>query len=354
MTLLSSPTQHLQSTQPGQATPASPPGRPGLSLAGQRIRHPRIAAAIEECRLMLAAGGSANLLLLCGPTGVGKTTLGDFLVETELKAEAEALAAQAGCLPAIRVEAPASGEREFSWRLFYQRILHALEGELDAPRTAYGIDPASGRLVRPAGGQSNRLSGLRTAVERSLRHRGTRFIVVDEAAHLMRQCPPARLEQQLDTLKSLSNEYGVQWVLLGSYDLYDLMTLSGQLARRAHVVHFGRYREDRADDVRAFRGCLKSLGQGLPALKDVDLLRYAEVFQQNTLGCVGTLRSVLQRLELLVAGRGWSEEVLRTALLTEAQVTQILREIVEGEARIAPGLTRTLAVPRAAPARKVA
>lgn len=311
-------------------------------MAGLRIRHPHVASTMEECHLMLEAGGNANLILLCGPTGVGKSTLGEFLVEAELKRQSEAMSANPGYVPAIYIEAPASGEKEFSWRLFYQRILDALEGELDAPRTAYGIDPVTGRLVRPAGAQANRLSGLRTAVERSLRSRATRFIVVDEAANIMRNCPPRRLEQQFDTLKSLSNEYGVQWILLGSYDLFELVSLSGQLARRTHVIHFARYREDVPEDVRVFRGCLKKLGEGMPALKEVDLLRYAEVFQQNTLGCVGTLRTVLKRLDLMVAEKGWSEDQLCRALLTEAQVTQILREIVEGEERIAPGLKRNL------------
>lgn len=333
---------------------ANHPINGAATSVGQRIRHPRIAGSIDECQLMLTAGSSANLILICGPTGVGKSTLGDFLVETELKNQANAMAINPGLIPAIRVEAPASGERDFSWRLFYQRILSALEGELDAPRTAYGVDPATGRVIRPLGPQNNRLSGLRTAVERSLRNRGTRFIVVDEAAHMMRQCHPTRLEQQLDTLKSLSNEYGVQWILLGSYDLFELVSLSGQLARRTHVIHFGRYREDVAEDIRSFRGCLKMLGDGMPALQGIDLVRYAEVFHQNTLGCVGTLKTVLTRLDRLVAENGWSEEILRRALLTEAQVTQILREIVEGEERIAPGLKRNLFTAQSATSRRVA
>lgn len=157
---------------------------------------------------------------------------------------------------------------------------------------------------------------------------------------MISQCPPARLAQQLDILKSLSNEYNIQWVLLGSYDLFDLMSLSGQLARRTHVIHFSRYRLDHETDVRWFSGCLKQLAKGMPALQSVDVLRYAEVFQQTTLGCVGTLRTVLMRLDRLVASKGWSEEALCTALLTEAQVTQITREVLEGEERIAPGLHR--------------
>lgn len=330
------------------ATTAAP------SKHGARIRHTRIASTIEECQLMLTAGASADLILVCGPTGVGKSTLGHFLVEDELKQQAEAMAAQPGFIPAIRVEAPASGEKEFSWRLFYQRILHALEGELDAPRSAYGVDPDSGRVVRPRGNNMNRLSGLRTAVERSLRSRGTRFVVVDEAVHMISQCPPARLAQQLDTLKSLSNEYGVQWLLLGSYDLFDLMTLSGQLARRTHVIHFSRYRLEHEGDKRCFSSCLKQLVKGMPSLQSVDVARYADVFQQNTLGCVGTLRTVLMRLSRLVASKGWSEAALCTALLTEAQVTQITREVLEGEERIAPGLHRNSLPLNSASSQKVA
>lgn len=305
-----------------------------------RIRHPRIASTIEECQLMLTAGASADLVLICGPTGVGKTTLGHFLVEEELKKQANEMAKNPGFIPAIRVEAPASGEKEFSWRLFFERILHALEGELDAPRTCYGVDPETGRVVRPRGNNTNRLSDLRKAVERSLRNRGTLFIVVDEAAHIINQTPPAQLARQLNTLKSLSNQCGVQWVLQGSYDLFDLMSLSGQLARRTHVIHFSRYRCDRDADVRSFNSSLKQLAKGMPALHKLDLVRYAEAFHHTTLGCIGTLRDVLIRLDCLVASKGWSEDVLCTALLTEAQVTQITREVLEGEERIAPGLHR--------------
>lgn len=289
---------------------------------------------------MLSADSGAHIILVCGPTGVGKSTLGHFLVEEEMKQRAEEMANQPGFIPAIHIEAPASGEKEFSWRLFYQYILNALEGELDAPRTSYGVDPETGRVVRPRGNHFNRLSDLSTAVARSLRTRGTLRIVVDEAAHIFSQCPPPRLVKQFDVMKSLSNKYGVQWVLLGSYDLFDLLSLSGQLARRTHVIHFSRYRYDHDADVRYFNGCLKQLAKGLPALQQLDLLRYAEAFHQSTLGCIGTLHDVLIRLDRIVASRGWSEDALCTALLTEAQVTQITREVLEGEERIAPGLHR--------------
>jgi len=48
----------------------------------------------------------------------------------------------------------------------------------------------------------------------------------------------------------------------------------------------------------------------MPALQNLDLARYAAAFHQTTLGCIGTLRDVLMRLERLVASKGWSEEAL--------------------------------------------
>lgn len=303
---------------------------------------------------MLAARGSASLMVLCGPSGAGKTTLGNLMVEAELKDQAQQMMANAGLIPAVGVEAQATGEDEFNWKLFYQDILDELDGEIDMPRTAYGVDVATGRVVRPAGSHGNNLRDLRKALQRSLRNRGTRFIVVDEAAHIFSGCDVKRLKKQVNTLKSLSNKCGVQWILLGSYDLFELVSLSGQMARRIHTIHFGRYREDVAEDARAFRGCLKKLAEGMSAIREVDLARYVEVFHQNTLGCVGILHDVLARLNVLVEKNGWSEETLCKALLTEAQVTRILQEIVEGEESIAPGLKRNLLVPTLPVSKKVA
>jgi ABC-type transporter Mla maintaining outer membrane lipid asymmetry ATPase subunit MlaF len=110
-------------------------------LPHARIRHPRIASILDECELMLAADCGADLITICGPTGTGKSTLGRFLVEAELRKQATAMSLDSGLVPAIWVEAASSGEDEFSWMLFYQAILTELEGDLDAPRTAYGVDP---------------------------------------------------------------------------------------------------------------------------------------------------------------------------------------------------------------------
>jgi energy-coupling factor transporter ATP-binding protein EcfA2 len=330
--------------QQQHSSPLSPVKASASSLSGKRIKHTRVIDVMAELDTLIYPGSQDSILLVCGPTGAGKTTLAKFMVENALVQASTQMESNAGVIPAIYVEAPASGESDFSWRIFYQRILSQLGDNLDAPKVAYGVDPQSGRLVRPRGASGNSLAALRTAVERGLRERQVRFVVIDEAAHIIRQTRGnSRLEIQLDTLKSLVNQCGTQMVMVGSYDLYQLVSLSGQLARRTHVLHFERYREDRPEDVRAFEACIQSFEKALSHLWGGQLTRYSNALLGNTLGCVGTLSSVLARAaRLSEAGGGWSVEALKRALLNEAQHKRILEEIVDGEAAIGPSLIRVM------------
>lgn len=328
------------------------------ALLNVRIKHTRIRQVIDELNTLIYPGSQDSILLVIGPTGVGKSTLARYMVEHALEGAKSEMTADAGLIPGVYVEAPSSGEDDFSWRLFYTQALAELGEDLSTPKVAYGVDSTTGRMTRPRGMSHNGLAGLRTAVERCLKERGTRFVVIDEAAHIIRQTRRSRLEIQLDTLKSLANKGSSQMVMVGSYDLYQLVSLSGQLARRIHVVHCERYRQDRQEDVLAFTACLQKFQSVLPHLWEDKLMPYGQALHDNTLGCVGTLSSVLTRAAKLAQADGrWTVGALERALLTDAQRTRILEEILEGEAAINPSLTRHL--PRikrttARPSREVA
>lgn len=310
-------------------------------LSEMRIRHPRVMLMKEELSTLIYEGSQDSILLVCGPTGVGKTTLAEIMVESAIKESQSLMNRDAGIIPAIYVEAPSSGETEFSWRLFYHRILAQMEGSFSMPKTAYGVDATTNQMVKPGGASSNTLSALRLAVGRAMRERKTKFLVIDEAAHIIRQTQ--QMQRQLDTLKSLANECEAQIILIGSYDLYQLVSLSGQLARRTHVLHFERYRQDRPEDENAFHACVKKFQSQLQSLWGEQLMRHANALQDNVLGCIGTLNTVLTRAAMLAGKDGkWSVEALRRALLTVAQRDRILTEILEGETAINPGLTRNM------------
>lgn len=325
--------------QPNDTTPLAIDA--ARALSEKRIKHTRIAQVMEELSTLIYPESQDNILLVCGPTGAGKTTLSRHLVTSALERATLQMEANRGVIPAIYVEAPASGENDFSWKLFYHRILAQLGDRLESPKLIYGIDPQTGRFVRPLG---NSLAALRTAVEQGMRERQVQFLVIDEAAHIIRQTRGTRkLEIQLDTLKSLANQCGTQIVLVGAYDLYQLVSLSAQLARRTHVLHFERYRDDRPEDVQAFNRCVLAFEKTLPHLWGGQLTPYTKGLLENTLGCIGTLSSVLIRAARLAEGAGsWSVDSLERALLTEAQRKRILEEILDGETAVGPSFTRVM------------
>lgn len=297
-----------------------------------RVRHPRIGQLFRETDLLLAPYSGADIVLLIGPTGVGKTTATTAMLENTYKEHAEAMAQDATFIPAVQIEAPSAGERAFSWRLLYGSILEALnepliERKLDTTATV------SNQLKTRTGIDSKMLSGLRQSVERALKERQTRYVIIDEAVHILRQAGPRELPVYMDTLKSLSNICDVTFVLVGSYDLFDIMSLSGQLARRTHTVHFTRYRQGVAADYAAFKKTAGKLVENMPVEGEVDLERWLDPLFERSIGCVGILKDMLQRAVTLtlINGGKWREEFLRRALLTKQQTRIILQETLKGE-----------------------
>src|SRR5574340_1400723 len=180
------------------------------------------------------------------------------------------------------------------------------------------------------------LSGLRLSVERSLKQRKTRFVIIDEAIHILRQASERELPVYMDTLKSLANTCGVTFVLVGSYDLYGILSLSGQFARRTHLVHFTRYRKDVLSDHEAFKKTALTLAKHMPVEGDVDLLPWIDSLMENTVGCVGILKDVLQRASTLALMNNgtWKDSFLERSFLTRNQTRVILQETLEGEALV--------------------
>lgn len=301
-------------------------------LFNTRINHPRISQIIDEVET-LSGLGSENILMVVGPTGVGKSTLAMSLENRIRKNHAEQMKSNAGFVPVVRVEARATSESEFNWKLFYSDLLDVLEGQSVTPAVAYEVNPITNKVVKPMGRSKNTTAALRKKVENALQARGVKFLIIDEGGHFT-NVTETKMKRQTDALKSLSNCAGCQIILLGSYDILGVSRLSAQLARRTKEIHFSRYRIDLPDEKADFLRFLSHLEKVSQGFFNGLLIENADLLQKNTLGCIGTLMNLLKGFVSRSQRAGVvSEELLRKSLQTSGQCAAILSEIRAGEER---------------------
>jgi hypothetical protein len=292
------------------------------------IRHPRLGEVYERVIQAIREPASAGLVVVYGPTGVGKTTLRLRVQRQLMDTLRVELEQDPGRLAVVGLEAVAGESVDFNWRDFYKRLLRTID------------EPMTERKVAPGARLSDRAAApeLRYAVEQALRHRRPAAVLIDEAQHLNRIASGRRLFYQLDTLKSLASLTGVVHVLLGTYDLLAMTNLSGQLTRRTIDVHFPRYHADRPDDVSAFQTVVRSFQQHLPVQEVPKLVERWEELYQGSVGCVGVLKDWLTRglaLALEQGGNKLTHAHLDAQALSRTKLLQMARENKEGEERLA-------------------
>jgi len=237
-----------------------------------------------------------------------------------------------GRIPVVAVEAPSSESGVFNWKDFYKRLMCAI----DEPLVEHKIGPdISLRGLSPQQvGQQAVTTELRLAIERALRHRRTSHMLIDEAQHLSRTASGRRIQDQLDTLKSLSNMTGTLIVLFGSYELHLFRNLSGQLSRRSVDVHFPRYDVHVEEDVEGFRNLLYTFQGELPLEEEPNLDARWDYFYERSIGCVGVLKDWLRLAyedALKEGGKRLTAKHIESNELSTSQLDKMLDEALEGE-----------------------
>ncbi|MFZ0707416.1 MAG: ATP-binding protein [Candidatus Korobacteraceae bacterium] len=302
------------------------------------MAHPRLLAARETLLNAIHEVAPNSLILLMGPTGVGKTTLRAKIEQILTSEMLPELGTDPVRLPVVSVECIAPESGSFSWRDHFRRLLL----QMDEPLVDYKVNPQT--PVRIGEGTTRFLPGARAAgtqyhhaAEQALRFRRPAAVLLDEAQHLARMSSGRRLSDQLDVIKCLANCTGTVHVLLGTYELLAFRNLSAQLSRRSIDIHFPRYRIDDANDQKIFLTVLRSFEQQLPLLQPPRLVEEWEYLYERSTGCVGVLKDWLVRALTGVFRRNAGVLTLRDLQAhapSVAQCEKMLSEALEGEVRL--------------------
>jgi AAA domain len=299
------------------------------------VAHPILKEADSALKQALREPAGGSLVFVYGPTGVGKTTL-RLRVEKHLKeVMLPALKEDPSLVPVVSIVAVAPDSSQFSWRDYYKRALIALEEPLIDRKIIYRVHGVS----RNSSGElmvDPRVLGLelRHALETALYYRRPTAFFIDEAQHLARLSSGRKLQDQLDSIKSLAGITSTLHVLIGTYELLNFLNLSAQLSRRSIDIHFPRYRADRESDLRAFQNVIFTFQRHLPLAEEPDLLKHWEYCYERSIGCVGVLKDWFTRALAAALEEGATALTLKhlqQRAMSLDQCSRMAREAIEGE-----------------------
>lgn len=302
------------------------------------IGHPRLLNAYSDLLRAIRQPFSGTLVLAYGPTGVGKTTLWRKLQKQILEDMLSDLEQDSGRIPFAAIELVSPDTGIFDWKNFYKRFLLSIGEPLINHKANHEIPTinSEGKPQIKLGIRSG-IGDFRLVTEQALLHRRPAAILIDEAQHLAKIASGRKLQDQLDALKSLSNQTGILIVLLGTYELLVFRNLSAQLSRRSIDIHFQRYGLDSEQDIHAFQSILLTFQHHLPLREEPNLINHWEYFYERSIGCIGVLKEWLTRAlaEALEDGgnRLTQKHCARYALST-SQCEKMLYDTKEGEMRL--------------------
>lgn len=308
------------------------------------VAHPRLVEIDRDLRQAIRYATPGRLILVFGPTGVGKTTLRRGIERALIDELLPELGIDRGRIPVASVGAVAPEWGHFDWIDFYTRALISLNEPLIDAKIRYDdeLDFSLPGARRNEQGQvvirsKADVRTLRRALESCLRHRRPAAFIIDDAHHLQKIASGRRLRDQMDAIKSLAERSDTVHVLIGTYELMNLTNLSDQLSRRSYHIPFARYRADCDQDVQAFKAVLKTFQQHLPLPEEPDLVGHWDYFYEHSAGCVGILKvwlcdALADTLES--EQKTLTQASLRRHAMTPDRLMNVVREIIEGERKL--------------------
>lgn len=312
-----------------------------------KVAHRHFDDCYTEVQRLCTRSGTSGVVILTGPTGSGKTHLARELFRTlrstfnaKSAGEMEDNAKKGDALiPVAGIRAVPPRATAFDWQDFYIRLLEQLRDILVEKKLLVPIQLSLlGEFPVTSPAESMKVQALRRSVEKALRLRETRVVVVDEAHHILMCKDPDMQRFAFEQLKSLTDETGIVLVLVGTYDLLDIRDHSGQLMRRSEIVHLQRYDYKDQGHLANFHRAFGCLAKALPLpLSIPNRLEAIDLCYRKTAGCIGILRDLLLECLRRAIETGQAAidlDLIHRSAKSNLAVKTILKEAMDGEARL--------------------
>lgn len=150
-----------------------------------RISHYNLNKALDEAKMWVDYENEPAVIVLFGPSGAGKTTLIEHLMEVLIKEHETEMIEDPGHIPVAYVSIMAPNKREFNWKYFYHLANKSLKDPIAGNKVIY-------RSVENIKGDRN-YSDYRTDITElqyldsllsNIRNRKLHSMFIDEAQHL--------------------------------------------------------------------------------------------------------------------------------------------------------------------------
>lgn len=280
------------------------------------ISHPKYEQCLGLTYSHLVMAQEGSVVVLAGPTRVGKTT-----VTNAIKAMISGASfANGDPLPVVRVDATTTDQGFMSTRYLKIRLLeelgHPLFHSTGKYQPRFSMSESSAQLM----------------LNKAIRALRTRFIIIDEAHHLLETKSTRLIGSALDNIKCIGNECGAVVLLSGGYKLLGTCFESAHLNGRLALVDFSRYLPSEAE-VYHFDMILMTLDEILPWVQGHSLIRHRDLIYEGSLGCYGLVQGWAMRALATMVGQGHRR--LKIAHFIESryreQLEPIRAEIEMGE-----------------------
>lgn len=259
------------------------------------VAHPKLEEALGELKKAIYSPDNFNVIMVIGPSGVGKTRLFEQTIRSILKDMAEDIEKDKSIIPITGIELPNPDLGKFNWKDFYYRVLSSLNEPLIDHKIDFEKVIGKKDKKNISSFKHETTPELRRSLENAFLYRKTKALLIDEAQHFFDVGTSVKMQKQFNSIKSLSNMANTKIVLFGTYHLNLVINLDGQLSRRVYEIHFPRYDYSKKEEIRMFKNMLFSFQRSLPVKEEPNLIKNHEYIYENSIGCAGVLKNWLLR-----------------------------------------------------------